>query len=139
MSNKIPDEGTPSDRWARFRFCVVGPLLSSPPKRGELNGALIDLSKKQWKHPITGAMVSFSFSAIERWLYEARQQNNPICALRTKRREDAGQSRQLSAELKQAIRQQYSQHPGWSYQLHVDNLAILIKQLENVETLPPGR
>ena len=26
--------------WARFRFSVVGSLLSSPPARGELKGAL---------------------------------------------------------------------------------------------------
>ena len=136
MSNKIPDEGTPSDRWARFRFTVVGPLLSAPPKRGELNGALIELTKKQWKHPITGVPVSFSFSAIERWLYEARKQNNPLCALRTKRREDAGQSKLLSSSLKQIIHQQYRQHPSWSCQLHVDNLVVTAKQSENLDPLP---
>lgn len=136
MSNKIPDEGTPSDRWARFRFTVVGPLLSSPPQQGDLNKALSDLSKKQWKHPLTGGPVSFSFSAIERWYYEARTQNNPLCALRTKRREDAGQSKLLTCALKQIIHQQYQEHPSWSYQLHVDNLAVLIKQSENLDPLP---
>ena len=28
-----------SDLWARFRFSVVGSLLSSPPARGELKAA----------------------------------------------------------------------------------------------------
>ena len=136
MNQKIPDEGTCQDRWARFRFSVVGPLFSAPPKSGELRESLISLSKKQWNHPITGKPVTFSFSTIENWFYQARKQNNPIIALRTKRREDAGQSRQLSAPLKLAIQQQYRQHPGWSYQLHVDNLAVLLKQSQDLGALP---
>ena len=136
MNQKRPDEGTCQDRWARFRFSVVGPLFSAPPKSGELRESLISLSKKQWNHPITGKPVTFSFSTIENWFYQARKQNNPIIALRTKRREDAGQSRQLSAPLKLAIQQQYRQHPGWSYQLHVDNLAVLLKQSQDLGALP---
>lgn len=136
MNQKIPDEGTCQDRWARFRFSVVGPLFSAPPKSGELRESLIALSKKQWNHPITGKPVTFSFSTIENWFYQARKKNNPIIALRTKRREDAGQSRQLSAPLKLAIQQQYRQHPGWSYQLHVDNLAVLLKQSQDLGALP---
>ena len=65
MSNKISDEGTSQDLWARFRFSVVGPLLSAPPENGTLRESLIALSKKQWKHPITGKPVTFSFSTIE--------------------------------------------------------------------------
>ena len=107
MSQKTHDGETPQDRWARFRFSVVGPLLSAPPKGGELEESLMALSKKQWKHPITDEMVTFGFSTIERWLYQARKQDNPITALRPKRREDAGQSRQLSVALKQAIQTQY--------------------------------
>lgn len=128
MSNKVADEGTSLERWARFRFSVVGPLLSSPPEHGALGESLIALSKKQWKHPITGKPVTFSFSTIENWFYQARKENNPIVALRTKRREDAGKSRQLSVPLKQALTVQYRQHPSWSYQLHLDNLGSLFKQ-----------
>lgn len=65
-------------------------------------------------------------------MYQARKQNNPVTALRPKRREDAGKSRQLSVELKQVLTQQYRQHPGWSYQLHVDNLAVLVAQQTQV-------
>lgn len=132
MTRKINDGELPQDRWARFRFSVVGPLLSAPPGEGELRESLGALSKKQWKHPITGAVVSFAFSTIERWLYQARKQNNPVTALRPKRREDAGKSRQLSIALKQTLTQQYRQHPGWSYQLHVDNLAVLVAQQSQV-------
>lgn len=136
MSHKTHDGETPQDRWARFRFSVVGPLLSAPPEGGKLEESLIVLSKKQWKHPLTGEVVTFGFSTIERWLYQARKQDNPITALRPKRREDAGQSRQLSVALKQAIQTQYRQHPGWSYQLHVDNLAILVTQSGALGKMP---
>lgn len=132
MTRKINDGELPQDQWARFRFSVVGPLLSAPPGEGELRESLTALSKKQWKRPITGAVVSFAFSTIERWLYQARKQNNPVTALRPKRREDAGKSRQLSIALKQTLTQQYRQHPGWSYQLHVDNLAVLVAQQSQV-------
>ena len=37
--NHTPDRST-SDLWARFRFSVVGSLLSSPPARGELKAAI---------------------------------------------------------------------------------------------------
>jgi transposase InsO family protein len=96
----------------------------------------MELSKKQWKHPITGKPVSFTFSTIERWFYQTRKENDPICALRTKRREDAGKSRLLSTPLKYSIHQQYRQHPAWSYQLHLDNLAVLVKQSETLGVLP---
>ena len=134
MSNKISDEGTLQNRWARFRFSVVGPLLSSPPKNGTLRESLIALSKKQWNHPITGRWATFTFSTIERWLDQARKENNPITALRTKRREDAGNAVQLSTPLKQALTVQYRQHPSWSYQLHLDNLAVIFKQSQGTWT-----
>jgi len=33
-------------RWARFRFSIIGLLLSSPPEKGELKKCLEELSKK---------------------------------------------------------------------------------------------
>ena len=128
MTKTADGFSTCQDKWARFRFSVVGPLLSSPPGSGELQAALAELTKKQWRHPITGVPINFGLSTIERWLYQARQVPNPINALRTKRRLDAGKARKLSIELKQAIRQQYHEHPSWSYQLHFDNLCSLVKK-----------
>ena len=46
--------------WARFRFSVVGSLLSSPPARGTLQTALRSLADKTWSHPVTGRDVHFS-------------------------------------------------------------------------------
>lgn len=135
MSNDTSTDSRQA-RWAQFRFSIVGPLLSAPPNSGELQQALLALSQKQWQHPITGGPVSFSISTIERWFYQARQAENPVDALRTKRRLDADKSRQLSAELKQVIRQQYREHPSWSYQLHTDNLAVRVKQSPELGCMP---
>ena len=61
---------------------------------------------------------------------------DPVTALRPKRRCDAGQSRQLSAPLKAAVRTQYRDHPSWSYQLHYDNLAVVVEQTPELGPLP---
>ena len=60
------------ERWARFRFSVIGSLLAAPPERGELQEQLKSLAAKKWHHPITGQRVQFGLSTIERWFYTAR-------------------------------------------------------------------
>ena len=84
MTNKQPDPGTRQERWARFRFSIIGPLLSAPPNSGELQTELALLAQKEWRHPITGLRVHFGLSTIERWLYQARHENDPVRALRKK-------------------------------------------------------
>lgn len=118
-----------SARWARFRFTIIGPLLSAPPDSGCLKKELMGLSKKQWQNPTTGNPISFSVSTLERWFYAAKLSCDPIQRLRVKRRSDAEISRSLSLEIKNAAKNQYREHPGWSYQLHRDNLAVIAKQL----------
>jgi len=131
-----PDTLTNQARWARFRFAVIGPLLSSPPQEGQLQKELHQLADKTWAHPITALPVSFGLSTIERWYYLARQENDPVCALKTKRREDAGSSKILTTAVKQALKAQYRAHPSWSYQLHADNLAALCQQQPGLGTAP---
>lgn len=118
-----------SAHWARFRFTIIGPLLSAPPDSGCLKKELTELSKKQWQNPTTGNPISFSVSTLERWFYAAKSSCDPIQRLRVKRRSDAALSRTLSNEIKCATKNQYREHPGWSYQLHRDNLAVIAKQL----------
>lgn len=136
MSSKQPDAGTRQERWARFRFSIIGPLLSAPPEPGQLQTELAALAQKQWRHPITGLPVHFGLSTIERWLYQARLENDPVSALRTKRRLDAGTSNALSAQLKVLIQHQHRSHPGWSYQLHFDNLKSIVKQSPESGDMP---
>jgi putative transposase len=60
---------------------------------------------------------------LERWYYLARDARDPVAALRRRRRRDAGQQRGLTPRLMEAVRVQYREHPGWTVQLHYDNLA----------------
>lgn len=112
--------------WARFRFSVVGALLSSPPARGELKAALQSLAEKTWTHPITGGDVRFAAGTIERWYYKARRErDDPLAVLRRAARKDRGKV-SLPAALAEQLFAQYHDHPHWSYQLHYDNLAARV-------------
>ena len=117
------------EQWARFRFSVIGPLLAAPPDRGELQEQLESLAAKKWRHPITGQGVQFGLSTIERWFYTARnEKKDPVQALRRKIRSDQGGHPALSSKVRELLAAQYRQHPNWSYQLHTDNLAVVIEK-----------
>jgi putative transposase len=114
-------------RWARFRFSVVGALLSSPPPRGTLKTAIGSLAAKTWTHPTTGRDVHFSAVTIERWYYTARRgDDDPVAVLRRAVRKDCGKV-SLATALAERLCLQYHHHPHWSYQLHYDNLAALVR------------
>jgi putative transposase len=113
--------------WARFRFSVVGSLLSSPPVRGKLGAALRSLAAKTWRHPVTGREVRFAAVTIERWYYTARRaKEDPVGVLRRTVRKDCGKV-SLAPALAEHLLDQYGDHPHWSYKLHYDNLAALVK------------
>ena len=59
--------------WARFRFSVIGSLLSAPPPRGELKGAIGALAEKVWTHPVSGRNVQYTATTIEGWYYKAKK------------------------------------------------------------------
>ena len=115
------------DAWARLRFSIVGSLLAAPPIRGQLKGELERLSDKQWLHPLSGKPEQFGFSTIERWYYQARASQDPILAVRRKVRSDAGRQKSLNPQLCTKLAEQYRAHRSWSYQLHVDNLAVVVE------------
>ena len=113
--------------WARFRFSVIGSLLSSPPPRGALQNAIRSLAEKTWSHPVAGRDVRIAASTIARWYYTAlRQPDDPVGALRRAVRKDCGVI-SLALALAERLQLQYRDHPDWSYQLHYDNLAALLK------------
>jgi transposase InsO family protein len=129
--------GRSADRWAAFRFSVIGPLLAAPPRPGELAAALGRLSETSWRHPITGEAVRFGVSTLERWYYAARNAGvDPVGKLRRRRRCDAGRVRRVSSALALAIEKQHREHPGWSYRLHVDNLEVVVKTEPDLGPLP---
>jgi putative transposase len=114
--------------WARFRFSVVGSLLSSPPARGTLHAAIRALAEKTWSHPVTGRDVRVAAGTIARWYYTALRQggDDPLGGLRRAVRKDCGKI-SLAAPLAERLHLQYRDYPHWSCQLHYDNLAALVK------------
>lgn len=123
---KQPTFSTPAV-WARFRFSVVGALLSAPPARGELKTTLESLAAKKWTHPVSGREVRFAAKTIERWLYRARQErDDPVGGLRRAVRKDSGKV-SLKPELIECLVNQYHDYAHWTYQLHYDNLKALVK------------
>src|SRR5215468_3385911 len=89
------------DRWARLRFAV------------------------------SGQPIRFGVSTLERWYLTARRAKlDPVTALKTRIRTDAGRSRTLTPKLLEALHAQYRHHPGWSVQLHYDNLQALLGEAE---------
>jgi len=120
-------QARPHDRWAHLRFSIVGPHLAAPPARGELKTELERLAAKEWLHAISEQPVRFSVSTIERWFYAARAaRTDPVGVLRRALRKDSGQQRALDDDLCRMIEAQYRAHKRWSYQLHFDNLRVLV-------------
>lgn len=124
-------------KWAPFRFGVVGPLLSSPPAKGELQTRLQELAGMKWLPPGYGIPVTIGLSTIERWYYRARaEKDDPIRALRRKVRQDQGEQWSLSEPLRRALCAQHRTHKRWSYQLHWDNLRALADRDKTIGDVP---
>jgi putative transposase len=122
--------------WARFRFSVIGSLLSSSPPRGALHSAIHSLAEKTWSHPVTRRDVRVAAGTIARWYYTAlRQPDDPVGALRRAVRKDCGVI-SLAAPLAERLQLQYADHPHWTYQLHYDNLAAVVKADPALGRLP---
>ena len=122
----------PQVRWAQMRFAVVGPLLVQEPPAGELQARLLELSQQEWPHPVRGVPVRFSCSTIERWYYRAREQELPTQSLHRVRRKDAGVTKRLDESVRTWLAESYRSHPGWSYQLHHENLRQSRPEMERL-------
>jgi putative transposase len=127
-------------KWAQFRFSVVGPLLSAPPKTGELRAELERLAAKEWQHPITGEPKTLAYSTVQRWYYQAlRERANPVDALARKVRKDCGAPRGLDARLVALVFAMRAEHPEWTYKLCRDNLEVLVERDPTLGKLPAYR
>ena len=114
------------DRWAHLRFSIIGPLLAAPPDAGDLRSALTALAARSWRHPDTGRDVCFGVSTLERWYYTARAASDPVAALRNRLRGDIGRFPSLCPRAIEVLTLQYREHPGWTAQLHFDNLRVAL-------------
>jgi transposase InsO family protein len=76
---------------------------------------------------VTGRDFRVTAGTIARWYYAAlREPNDPVGALRRAVRNDCGRI-SLAPAIAERLHLQYQDHPDWSYQLHYDNLAALLK------------
>jgi transposase InsO family protein len=131
------DTTTPARvRWARLRFSIIGPLLSSPAEAGDLAPRIAELAARPWRHPNTAEVIRFSAKSIERWYYAAKGVQDPICALERKVPKHAGTHPSITPQVEAEIRTLRKQHPRWSYQLVHDNLVALGKERPDLGTLP---
>jgi putative transposase len=133
--NDLPER----DRWARLRWAIVGILVQSPPRVGELQAALEALASRYWRHPVTGVDIKFGFSTIERWFYDCRRVTDPLKVLRNQVRKDIGSFPSFSLEAADALKAQYKAHPGWNAQLHYDNLPLALSNPQACPSYPSVR
>lgn len=131
------DRPTHDQRTGRFRFAIIGSLLSNPPAHGELQGRLQQLSQKTWTDPQGGQPKRFGVSTLERWYYIAlHAPGDPVRALSSVVRSDYSTHPSMKAGLRQLLLDQYRSHPSWSYQLHRDNLVALAQQQPQLAPVP---
>lgn len=124
-------------RWARFRFAVIGELLSCPPERGELQKTLDRLARQHYQHPTDpGRRIRIGQSTIERWYYKARAASDPVAALGRKIRRDAGIRWSMPEALLTTLKAQYEAHRRWNVQLHYDNLCAMARQNPRLGPIP---
>jgi len=134
---KKADHRSHHERWAYLRFAVVGQLLAAPPPKGELRTQLEKLAMREWPHPITGLLVRFGVSTLERWLHKARKESrDPVRVLRRKVRTDVGAQESMSLAIREALRAQYAGHTSWSVALHHVNLRALAEQRPELGPIP---
>ena len=127
--------GSTGALWARFRFSVVGPLLSSPPACGAPGSdpfscredlvASCDRTRSQRRGRYHRALV----------LHGAAPARRPGWRLRRAVRKDCGKI-SLAPALAERLHLQYRDHPDWSCQLHYDNLTALVEADPTLGKLP---
>ncbi len=122
----VTNDPSQRDQWTRLRCSIIGPLLAAPPGPGELQGALTALCAKLWRHQLTGLDVRLGVSTLERWYYAARRAADPVAALKNRLRDDMGRFPSQTPAIIEELTAQYREHPGWTMQLHVDNLRVVL-------------
>ncbi len=70
--------------------------------------------------------MQFGVSTLERWYYAARRADDPVAILRNRVRADSGRFPSLMPPVIATLTLQYLEHPGWSVQLHYDNLRVAL-------------
>jgi len=120
------DELVPKDHGeeiALFRSQVIGPVVHRQLTRGELRGALRELTRQKFRPPGAERTRHFSVPTLERWYYRFRKHG--LAALRPRPRKDAGRAKALDERQRQLICDVRREHPSASAELIV---ATLVRQ-----------
>lgn len=136
MTTDEPRDPSVTRRWANLRFSIIGPLLAAPPEHGEVVAKLTELAMKTYRHPTTGEPLRYSLSTIERWYYAAKGAADPVAVLARKVPSHAGTHATMTAKMAVELEAQYKAHPGWTFQLHHDNLLALIRERPELGRAP---
>ena len=88
------------------------------------------LAAKTWRHPTSGRDIAFGMSTVERWYYAARRASDPVAVLKDRLRGDIGRFPSMTPEVIDTLTLQYREHPGWTVQLHFDNLRAAKKECD---------
>lgn len=104
---------------ALFRFEVIAPLLSVKPGRGQLKSVLQSQAKKRWDIPFS-LKESLSAKTIEEWYYKYLK--GGLAALQPAKRKDAGESRKISLEVGDTIKEWLSNDPELTGKIILDEL-----------------
>ena len=112
-----------------FASASSDPLLAAPPERANCNNNSRTGGQKvapSHHRP----MGLFGSPPSKRWYYKALRNEERVRWRRFSRkiRSDQGQHPAVSPKLAELLPTQYRQHPSWSYQLHSDNLAVLVEK-----------
>jgi putative transposase len=128
MVNGSKRDPSVTRRWANLRFSIIGPLLAAPPEHGDLAARITELAAASYKHPSTGEPIRYSASTIARWYYAAKDAADPVAVLARKVPSHAGTYAAMPTALAVELEAQYRAHPGWTFQLHHDNLLAVIRE-----------
>ena len=111
--------------------------MAAPPAPRQLGAEFLALAARTWRHPVSGLDVRFGASTIERWYYRARRAADPVAALKDGLRGDEGGFPSLTPVAIAALTLQYREHPGWTAQLHLDNLRVACQANQPEGTFMP--
>ncbi|AEI61942.1 putative transposase [Corallococcus macrosporus] len=117
------DELVPKDHGeeiAVFRSQVIGPVVHRQLTRGELRGALRELTRQKFRPPGAERTWHFSMPTLERWYYRFRRHG--LAALRPQPRKDAGRAKALDERQKQLVCDVRREHLSASAELILTTL-----------------
>ena len=120
-----PSQGSRSRYWLPCYRTAHSNLVGnrfSPLEYSELDDSQRTMVRHILEGPRTAVRGPFNM------LLRSAERVDPVRVLERKPRHDLGQQRSLSESLRQALIAQYRDHSGWSYQLHYENLEVLVEQ-----------